>query len=127
MRRNKTYNRTRRNSRRNKRSGGAASVLPLKYFNVGASEPAAASGHDLLKAIPPIGIRPKIGGKRSTKRSTKRRVLKKRKHQKGGFVPSIMDGFVAAASKYIVPITLFAGYKLMTRKSKNGKRSTRRH
>jgi hypothetical protein len=126
---NKTYNRSRRNrTRRNsRRNGGAATVFPLKYFNVGAAEPEAASGHDLLKAIPPIGIRPKIGGKRSTKRSTKRRVLKKRKQQKGGFIPSVMDGFVAAASNYIVPIALFAGYKLLTKKGKKGKKGTRRH
>jgi hypothetical protein len=116
LRRGTKRNRTRRN-------GGAATVLPLKYFNIGASEPDAAPGHDLLKAIPPIGVRPKIGGKR---RKT-RRVLKKRKHQKGGFVPSIMDGFVAAASKYIVPVTLFAGYKLLTKKGKKGKRGSRRH
>lgn len=123
-------NNTKSNTRRNKRKGGAATAFPLKYFDVGAMEPQAASGHDLLKAIPPIGVRPKIGGKRTTKRSTKRRVLKKRKEQKGGFVPSIMDGFVAAASNYIVPITLFAGYKLLTRKGKIGnkaKKGTRRH
>ena len=121
-------NRTRRNTlRRTKRNGGAATVLPLKYFNVGASEPEAAAGHDLLKAIPPIGIRPKIGGQRSIKSRKTRRILKKRKHQKGGFIPSIMDGFVAAASKYIVPVTLFAGYKLLTKKGKKGKRGTRRH
>ncbi len=46
---------------------------------------------------------------------------------RGGFMPSIMDGFAAAASKYIVPIALFAGYKLMTRKQKKGsRRHTRR-
>jgi hypothetical protein len=34
-----------------------------------------------------------------------------------------MGGFVGAVSKYIVPIALFAGYKLMTRKKgKKGKR-----
>lgn len=121
-------NNSKRSTRRNKtRRGGAATVLPLSYFNVAASEPAAAPGHDLLKAIPPIGIRPKIGGQRSTKYRKTRRVLKKRKNQKGGFIPSIMDGFVAAASKYIVPVTLFAGYKLLTKKGKKGKKGTRRH
>jgi hypothetical protein len=93
--------------------GGAATALPLKYFNPSAAEPDATAGRDLLKAMPPLGIRPRIGGKRRTKR-----VLKKRKTQKGGFVPSIMDGFVAAASKYIVPVALYAGYRLMTRKQK---------
>lgn len=108
-----------RKSHRNKtkrRNGGGATVMPLSYYNPGASEPAANAGRDLLKAIPPIGIRPRIGGRhRRTKRQRKTR---------GGFVPSIMDTFVASASKYIVPLALFAGYKLMTRKGK--KRSRRR-
>ena len=70
MRRNKT----KRNTRRNKRKGGAATAFPLKYFDVGAMEPQASPGHDLLKAIPPIGVRPRIGGKhRKTRRQMKKR------------------------------------------------------
>lgn len=106
--------RTRRN--RSKRSGGAATAFPLKYFNPQAEEPAASSGRDLLHASG-LGVRPKIGGNRKTRRN-------KNKKSRGGFVPSVMDGFVVAASKYITPIALFAGYKLMTRK---GKKGTRRH
>ena len=98
------HNRTRR------RNGGAATVLPLSYYNPGAYEPSANAGRDLLKAIPPLGIRPKIGGGR-TRRRTLRRTT-------GGFIPTIMDGFVRAASKYVVPVALFSGYKLMTRKHK---------
>lgn len=100
-----------------KRRGGAATVLPLKYFNELAPEPNASAGSDLLKAIPPIGIRPRIGGKRRTKRIIKGRG-RKTQRRKGGFVPSVMNSFVAASSKYIVPVALFAGYKLLTRKSK---------
>jgi hypothetical protein len=37
-----------------------------------------------------------------------------------------MDGFMAAASKYVVPVALFAGYKLMTRKQKKGRQTRRR-
>lgn len=81
-------------------------MLPLKYFDSSAAEPSAPAGRDLLHASG-MGVRPKIGGKR-------RRYTRKR----GGFVPSIMGGFVTAVSKYIVPVTLFAGYKLMTRRSK---------
>lgn len=104
----------RNKTRRVRRRGGAATVLPLKYFNPMAEEPSATAGRDLLHASG-LGIRPKIGGKR---RHTRKR---------GGFVPSVMEGFVTAASKYIVPVTLFAGYKLMTRKGKKGKRGTRRN
>jgi len=110
-------------TRRNKRRGGAATVMPLKYYDPSASEPSAPAGRDLLQAMPPIGVRAKIGGKR------RRRVLKtvrRNKKTKGGFVPSVMDGFVTAASKYIVPIALFAGYKLMSRKAKKSGRRTRR-
>jgi hypothetical protein len=105
----------------NKRNGGAATVMPLSYYNPGATEPAVNAGRDLLKAIPPLGIRPKIGGKRRSKHRTRR-------HHKsrGGFIPSVMDGFMAAASKYVVPVALFAGYKLMTRKQKKGRQTRRR-
>ena len=107
-----------RKSYKNKSKGGAT-AFPLSYFSRDAAEPAAAPGHDLLKAIPPLGVRPRIGGKR--------RHTKRHRKTKGGFVPSIMDGFAAAASKYIVPLVLFTGYKLMTRKHKKGRsRHTRR-
>lgn len=119
-----------RKSHRNKskkRNGGAATVMPLSYYNPGAAEPAADAGRDLLKAMPPFGVRPKIGGKRSirkTHRKTHTRRYRKTRKTRGGFVPSVMDGFVMAASKYIVPIALFAGYKLMTKK---GKKGSKRH
>ena len=111
-----------------KRNGGAATVMPLSYYSPDAREPSAGAGRDLLGAIPPIGVRPKIGGKRSRRHHHSKKHSTRRHHKvKGGFVPSIMDGFVVAASKYIVPLALFAGYKLMTRKGKKGsKRSTRR-
>ncbi len=100
-----------------KRRGGAATAFPLKYFDPSIVEPAVSAGRDLLKSIPPMVVRSRIGGSR--------RVIKKRKgKQSGGFVPSVMGGFISAASKYIVPIALFAGYKMMTRKGK--KRASRR-
>jgi len=114
MRRNKT-----------RRHGGAATVFPLKYFDPSAPQPSADAGHDLLKAIPPLGVRPKIGGKQKTKR-----VIRKKHHkkQKGGFVPSIMEGFAVSASKYITPLALFVGYKFLTKKNnKKSKTIKKRH
>lgn len=118
-----------RKSYRNKskrRNGGAATVMPLSYYNPGAYEPAADKGRDLLEAIPPLGIRPKIGGRRSLRHRTRKHRTRRHHKNRGGFVPSVMDGFAAAASKYAVPIALFAGYKLMTRKGKKEGRRTRR-
>jgi hypothetical protein len=109
---------------KSRRSGGGATNMPLSYYNPGAAEPDANAGRDLLKAIPPLGIRPKIGGRRHR---SKKHHTRRHHRVRGGFVPSVMDGFVAAASKYIVPLALFAGYKLMTRKGKKGSsRRTRR-
>ena len=93
--------------------GGAATVMPLQYYNPGAASPSASAGRDLLGAIPPIGVRLKIGGKHKKMRKSRKTT--------GGFIPSIMDGFVAAASRFIVPVALFAGYKLLTRKQKKHK------
>lgn len=64
-------------------------------------------------------VRPSIGGGSKRGKRTKRMKRTKRtKKQSGGFVPTIMEGFCMAASKYIVPLSLFAGYKWMTRSKK---------
>lgn len=101
---------TRQRSNRSRR-GGAATSFPAAYFGVekAAGPPSVGAGKDILGAGANI-VRPAIdisGGKR-------RKTMRKR----GGFVPSIMGSFTTAVSKYIVPIALFAGYKLMTRKHK---------
>jgi hypothetical protein len=121
-----------RSRSRSRKNGGAATVFPLKYFDPSAKEPSAPAGRDLLEAMPPLGVRPRIGGKRVTKRMHKNHVKRtkrsekskkqKSKKQKGGFVPSVMGGFITSASKYIVPLALFLGYKFMTRKNKKAGR-----
>ncbi len=100
-----------RKSYKNKRTKGGNGPLPLKYFDVNAESVSAPAGHDLLKASGML-IRPKIGGKRKTRKT------------KGGFVPSVMEGFVTSVSKYITPLVLFATYKLIN--SKKDKSKTRR-
>ena len=103
---------------KSKRYGGAATVMPAQFYSPGIRPPSAGAGHDLLRASPPTEVRPKIGGKR--------RKLRKTRKTTGGFVPSIMDGFVAAASRFIVPLALYSGYKLLSRKQKKQGRRTRR-
>jgi hypothetical protein len=104
--------RTHRQRRSCKRKGGAATAYPLHYF--GSKDPIAADAGRNLLPIPldGMGIRPRIGGKRSHKR-------------KGGFYPSVMGDFTVSASKYIVPMALYAGYKMM-RTNKTGRRTRRR-
>jgi hypothetical protein len=99
---------------RKTRKGGSYGPMPLKYFDASLTGPSANAGRDLLHASG-MEIRPRIGGKRSKR--TKR-------NKRGGFVPSVMGNFVQSSSKYIVPMALYAGYKLMTRK---GSKRSRRH
>ena len=97
-----------------KRSKGGNQPFPLKYFKPDAPQPSASAGPDILQTHGQE-VRPRIGGKRVLKSRGTRR-LRRQKRTKGGFLPSVMGNFVASASKYIVPLTLFAGYKLMTRR-----------
>ena len=102
-------------SRRSKRSRGGA-PLPLAYFGAAhqIGMPVAAGGDIMI----PNGslIRPRIGG--GSKRGKRTKRTKRTKKQNGGFIPTVMEGFCMAASKYIVPLSLFAGYKWMTRSKK---------
>lgn len=72
------------------------------------------AGRDLLHVSGTTTVRPMIGG-----RSRKSR---KSISWKGGFVPSIMEGFVTATSKYITPMALMAMYKLVNRSKKPTRR-----
>ena len=122
MTRHTTCNR--RHSRKHKKRGGAATAFPLNYFDSAYAPSAASSGYDLLGAAD-RGIRlalqvPK-GGRRRT-HCTQRK-------KKGGFYPSVMGNFTASASKYIVPMSLYALYKMMRvnkTSSKKGRRTRRR-
>lgn len=91
--------------------------LPLRYFDESYPISTSGPGRDMLGVNDNV-IRRAIGGKLFTRRSKKR--VKK---TKGGFIPSIMEPFVASVSKYIVPIALYSGYKLMTNHTKSKSKS----
>ena len=119
------------NRMKKKQRAGQYGPMPLKYFDNSLTEPSAPAGHDLLKAVGPLGVRPMIGPVNvgpatMCSKGGKRRKVTRRK-TKGGFVPSVMGNFLQSASKYIVPIALFAGYKLMTKKSKRQTHRRTRH
>lgn len=98
--------------RRTRKRGGNR-PLPLQYF--GDAAPASAAVGSARLHISGNMVRPAIGGKQ-----------RKRKTQKGGFVPSVMGNFVPAASKYITPLALFAAYKLMKHPTKRSTRKFRK-
>lgn len=103
-----------------KKGGGP---LPLSYFDPNASQPSASAGDDMLAASGQV-VRPKIGGK-AHKRATHKRATHRRS-AKGGFIPSVMEPFAIASSKYIMPLALYAGYRLMQRKQTKRKQTKRK-
>jgi hypothetical protein len=105
--------------------------VPAKYMGLGGMDPSASAGKDLFGGAQTSSVaRPVIamkGGKRrkQQRRKTQRKQRKQRK-QRGGFLPSIGEGFVAAAAKYAAPLALLGLYKLMNKPTRKRSRSTRR-
>jgi hypothetical protein len=116
--RNRITEMKRRNTRKRCHGGSSMHVRFVEPHSTLVSAPA---GREVGASINQV-IRSQIGGKDRRKRKT-------RKH--GGFVPSVMEGFVVSASKYITPMALFAAYKMVNRpttyrkKSKGSKKSRR--
>jgi hypothetical protein len=96
--------------------------MPPTYVNAPIPLANAGAGVNLL-APNDVMIRPKIGGRRRTKkrRACKSRKQRKQRKQSGGFLPSIGEPFVAAVSKYIAPLALFGIYRFI-----QGGKKTRR-
>lgn len=82
--------------------------MPYQYVQPGAPLIGADAGKDVAGSSG-LMIRQRIGGSR----------------RRGGFVPSVMEGFVTASSKYITPMALFAAYKMINRPTK-GRKSKKR-
>ena len=99
--------------------------MPPAYVGAPLVQPSADAGTCILTPTATM-IRPKIGGRRKTRRSKKshkkshknrRNHRNHRNHsQKAGFVPSIGDPFSAAVGKYVAPIALYGLYKFLNKK-----------
>jgi hypothetical protein len=93
-----------------RRRGG--SPFPANYFNEQAKMPSGqvgsyTTGYSNNVVRPVLSNTLFAGGKR--------------KRKKGGFIPSVMEGFSILASKYITPLALFSGYKLIKKRTKTRK------
>ena len=117
---NKRKRSSQRKSRRTRR-GGAATAFPLSYFNGQPPEAFAPAGHDLQRASG-LGVRAALGPTGMVKGGGCGCNIRR-----GGFYPSVMGSFAQSASKYIVPMSFYAGYKMFkTSQEKGSKRKTRR-
>jgi hypothetical protein len=114
--------RNKRSKRRTRRRGGAATAFPLSYFNGKAPEVSAFAGHDLQRASG-LGVRAALGPTGIIKGGG----CPCNGPRRGGFYPSVMGSFAQSASKYIVPMSLYAGYKMYkTSQEKGSKRGAKR-
>lgn len=109
-------------TRKMKKRGGAATAFPGVYYGLPPAPAANAPGSDMLSYRQPTAGQPFELGRLPTAAGDAVTI----RPRIGGFIPSVGEPFVAAASKYIVPLALFAGYKLMNqKKTRRNKRSSR--
>jgi hypothetical protein len=108
-----------------KQRGGAATSLPLSFFNPG-SAPFSASSSNLSTAatstLARAGIYQTGGGKKSLKqKSRKQKSLKK---QRGGFSPSVMGPFLKNVEALAAPLSIYLGWKMI--KGLRGSKASRK-
>ena len=105
--------------------------MPAKYNGVPLVQLSADAGSDVLGMSQTSAmVRPSIrmsGGKSRRRRYATRKITKhhtqkqhkkhtkqqKHKKQKGGFLPSVGEGFAALSAKYITPVALFGLYRFV--------------
>ena len=108
-----------------------AGHAPAKYVGLGGMDPSASAGSAKLDIGMPYGVMARNatlmkGGKRRRSQRKQRKQRKQTRRQRGGFLPSIGEGFAAAAAQYAAPIALLGLYKLFNKPTRKRSRSTRR-
>ena len=105
-----------------------AAPMPAQYNAVQLKQSFEGTGADMLKTAQTSAmVRPEIGVK-GGKRSYRRRIVNRRSkvtRKRGGFLPSVGEGFAALAAKYVTPVALYSLFRFM-RGSKKTRRSTRK-
>lgn len=105
-------------TRRNRRQNGAGYLTDQQFFNPSVLPPSAGVFAPVVSTAPTAdAIRPVL---MSTFHTGGRRGRGTRKHR-GGFVPSVMGGFVSNAQSAIVPAALYLVYHTFVPKGAKGK------
>lgn len=122
---------TRSNRSTRKQRGGAATPLPLSFFNPG-SAPFSASASNLSTAATSTLARAGIyqtGGAKSRKGQKKQQKQKsskqrKTRKQRGGFSPSVMGPFLKNVEALAAPLSIYLGWKMI--KGLRGSKASRK-
>ena len=119
--------------RKRRQNGGEVQPFPSQYyglnrsssFNLGQIGQAGQAGQDLVKTSGEMvrNFLPRFSTQGGRSRSRSRSRSRRNKTRRGGFVPSVMEPFSAATSKYVAPVALFAAYKFMTSRKKKTRRN----
>jgi len=108
-----------------KQRGGAATPLPLSFFNPGSAS-SSASANALSTAATSTLARQGIyqtGGAKSRKQQKSRKHQKSRK-QRGGFSPSVMGPFIKNVEALAAPLSIYLGWKMI--KGLRGSKASRK-
>lgn len=110
-----------------RQKGGEVQPFPASFYSAARSLTPVDPGQDLVKTGGELvrNFLPRFGAQGGNRRNTRRRNTRRRntRRRKGGFIPSVMEPFSVATSKYIAPIAMFAAYKFMTKNKKKTRRS----
>ena len=111
-----------------KQRGGAATPLPLSFFNPGSAS-FSASGTNLSTAATSTLARQGIyqtGGAKSSKsrKGQKKQQKQKSRKQRGGFSPSVMGPFLKNVEALAAPLSIYLGWKMI--KGLRGSKASRK-
>jgi hypothetical protein len=108
-----------------KQRGGAATPLPLSFFNPGSasfSASANALSTSQTSSLARQGIY-QTGGAKSRKGKKKQQKSLKKK-QRGGFSPSVMGPFIKNVEALAAPLSIYLGWKMI--KGLRGSKASRK-
>jgi len=122
---------TRSTRKTRKQRGGAATPLPLSFFNPG-SAPFSASANAIstsqTSSLARQGIYQTGGSKSKSLKAQQSKSLKGKKTQKqkqrGGFSPSVMGPFIKNVEALAAPLSIYLGWKMI--KGLRGSKASRK-
>ena len=117
---------TRSTRKTRKQRGGAATPLPLSFFNPGSasfSASANAISTSQTSSLARQGIYQTGGSKKQQSKSLKGKKTQKQK-QRGGFSPSVMGPFIKNVEALAAPLSIYLGWKMI--KGLRGSKASRK-
>jgi hypothetical protein len=110
-----------------KQRGGAATPLPLSFFNPGSASSSASANALSTAATSTLarqGIYQTGGAKSRKQQKSQKQQSRKQKKQRGGFSPSVMGPFIKNVEALAAPLSIYLGWKMI--KGLRGSKASRK-